>query len=383
MIDPLSNQYINWTDGMKISSVHLHKLQHVIEEKVKDCTALSEGRDHYGILPFGNDGRKPLEFMLRVEGQSTVVVEVVQCRGLSPAGDRIEVLTGAAHEGRTSLQSKVEHDKASLINISALYVAIRCSGKEMQPFGLPDSGESPARLPYASPELKIELIPADKDPNLYRNSLIIGRLNVNGGVITQDEDYIPPSLAMSGQEALKEFSFKYVRFIREMEENAFGIVRNLGRKDTLTSLATSTGSFARNIIECIQRNFDFVQMYGDSLHPSRFLLNAKQLARSIFNAVELLPGDEKEELLQYFRDVIELGPAEYTAVNKRLIDIDYNHLDLREILGDILEFCKVNGKLVSELSRLDYIGKKKKTGIFVGEVTKESETPKPKKRWDF
>ncbi|MFN2422888.1 MAG: hypothetical protein ABR572_03855, partial [Cryomorphaceae bacterium] len=94
----------------------------------------------------------------------------------------------------------------------------------------------------------------------------------------------------------------------------------------LTSLATSTGSFARNIIECVQRNFDFVQMYGDSLHPSQFLLNAKQLARSMYNAVELLPGDEKEDLLQYFRDVIELGPAEYTAVNKQLIDAEYNHL---------------------------------------------------------
>lgn len=383
MIDPLSNKYINWTDGMKISQGHLHQLQGAIEGKFKDGNAVSMEKYGYGILPFGQDGKKPLDFLLRVENQSSVHVEVIQARGLTAAGDRVEILATGRHGGKELLKSKVDLDMASMVNQKAYLLSIAISPDEMKPFGSPDAAETPPRLPYTEPALSIQLLPEGTNADLYRNGLVIGRVAVENGALVNDEGYIPPSMAMRSHEALQEFSFKYVQFLQELEQNAFEIIRNLGRKDALTGLATSVGNFTRALISAIEREFDLIEMYGESLHPARFLLNAKQIARAIKNAIELLTNEAKEELLLYYQDVIELGPAEYMAVNTRVVSAQYDHLAIRGTLEAILEFCKVNGKLVSELSNLDYIGKKKKTGIFVGEVTKESEAPKPKKRWDF
>jgi hypothetical protein len=383
MIDPLSNKYINWTDGMKISQSHLHQLQGAVEEKFKDANALAMDKDGFGILPFGHDGKKPLDFMLRVEGQSAVQVEIIQARGLTAAGERIEILSTARHGGKESLTGRVELDKASMVNQKAYFVAIAIVAGEMKPFGTPDPNETPPRLPFVEPSLSIQLLPEGTHTDLYRNGLVIGRLTVENAALVADDGYIPPAMAMRSHEALQEFSFKYVQFLQEIEQNAFEIMRNLGRKDTLTALAHSVGEFARAVIEAIQREYDLVEMYGEYMHPARFLLNAKQLARTIKNAIDLMNNEAKEELLLYFQDVIELGPAEYQSVNARVVSARYDHFALRNTLQVILEFCKVNGKLMSELSNLDYIGKKKKTGIFVGEVTKESEAPKPKKRWDF
>jgi len=54
-------------------------------------------------------------------------------------------------------------------------------------------------------------------------------------------------------------------------------------------------------------------------------------------------------------------------------------------LTRISSFCKHTSKLFNELSRLDYIGKKKDIGIFVTDKTKEDTASAPQKRrkWDF
>ncbi len=382
-MDPLSNKYINWSDGMKISQKHLHELQNIVEEKSRDSIATQAPKDGFGILPAGHEGKKPLDYMLRLEGENALSLELRQCRAITPSGNRVELLTGSAHEGKNVLKGRLELEKAGLVNSSSLFVALRYMSGEMEPFGLPDSNESPPRLPYTSPRLQLELMPGDADPKLYHHCVIVARMSVQNGVMSHDESYIPPSLAMSGHDALKEFAFKYIQFLQELENNAFAVVRNIARKDTLTPLAESVNTYVREVIASIQHHFDFLEMFGERLHPAHFLLNAKQLARGMKNSIEMLRSDSKEELLNYFQDVIELGPAEYMGVNAAVHNAQYSHYNIRKSLEAILEFCKVNGKLMTELSHLDYIGKKKKTGIFVGEVTRDEETPKPKKRWDF
>jgi hypothetical protein len=383
MIDPLSNRYVNWTDGMKISQHHFHQLQRTIEEKFKDGNALLTAIDDYGILPEGHAGKKPVEYLIRIEGKATIHAEIIQCRGLTPSGDRIEILASETHSGKPTLVSKLELEHSAIKNGGSFFLCVRYRMQDMVPFGKPVPDESPARLPYASPELRLELIPESDNINAYRNALPIARFVLQNDEIRHDQDYIPPCRQMRSHDDLKEFGFKYVQFLTELDNNAFEIVRNLGRKESLTKLAQSVGTIARSAIQNIELHLDFLEMNSDIAKPSLFVLNAKQLARCLRNAIELLPNEDKEELLNYLQEVIDVGPGEYMTINNKVVSLEYDHLDIKAALNNILQFCKVNGKLFNEWSNLDYIGKKKKTGIFVGEVTKDTEVTKERKKWDF
>ncbi|MCH5688648.1 hypothetical protein LWM68_32985 [Niabella sp. W65] len=64
----------------------------------------------------------------------------------------------------------------------------------------------------------------------------------------------------------------------------------------------------------------------------------------------------------------------------------YNHNDINENVNSIIQFAKVVGKLFSTLSSLEFIGKKKESGIFVKEgyindPGESSNAPKPKRRF--
>lgn len=383
MIDPLSNRYVNWTDGMKISQIHFHQLQHTVEAKSKDGNALHTGTDDYGVLPEGNSGKKPIDYLVRIENKATVYAEIVQCRGLTPSGDRIEILASGINDGKLTIANKLQIEESAMQAGAVFFLCVRYISHIMQPFGKPVPDESPARLPYTEPELSLELLPAVDNNNAYRNALIIGRFVVQNSELRHDVDYIPPCRQMRSHDDLREFGFKYIQFLSELESNAFEIVRNLGRKDSLTKLAQSVGTVSRNAIHNIELHFDLLEMNGDTAKPSLFVLNAKQLARCLRNAIELLPNEDKEELLNYVQEVIDVGPGEYMTINNKVVQLEYNHIDIRGALTVILQFCKVNGRLFNEWSNLDYIGKKKKSGIFVGEVTKETEVTKERKKWDF
>lgn len=383
-MDPLSKGYVNWKDGMKISEKHFEHLQVTAEERLKDARAMDLEYFNYGILGSGADGKPPLELHIRIESRDTVFVEVIQCRGVTEAGDRVEVLARDEHESQATLSKSLKIQESDLKRDEPLLITIRVDNEAMQKYGQPDPEESPLRYPYAKPSLSLEtLLPHADSRAVFRNNLVIARLLVSKGELSIDENFIPPCKSMRAHTDLRDFAFEYQEFQESIEEDLFKIIRNLGSKEQLTPLAKSVGDLSVNLINTLQLGIDDIKMFGPAFTPAHYVLNAKKMARSLRNSIDLLTNERKEELLNYIQEVIDIGHGEYTNVNVNLLELDYDHLSIYTALQTVLHFCKVNGKLFNEWSNLDYIGKKKKSGIFVGEVKKETEVTKEKKRWDF
>ncbi|HMZ48819.1 MAG TPA: hypothetical protein PLP28_07570, partial [Flavobacteriales bacterium] len=85
----------------------------------------------------------------------------------------------------------------------------------------------------------------------------------------------------------------------------------------------------------------------------------------------------KDELLNYISTVIGVQPADYLQSLTQLTDLEYQHTDLKGSLVRILEFCRLNRKLLDEWVRLDYIGQRKTEDIFIHEETARRPVPPP------
>jgi hypothetical protein len=384
MFDPIKYGYVNWADGMKISQAHFHELQSAVEARVKDSRAGNIKNDNFGLIPSGAGVKEALDFDVRIENKDTLKLKIRQCRAISPAGDRIEVIANSPNSGHQNFEKTIKLGKTVLESNGDFYLALRANKEEPHLYGAPDQDESPARMPYFEHALEVEIVPAQgMSNNVFKNSAVIGRFSVRNGELNEDANYIPPCTAMASHRDLGEFAFKYAQFLGDLETDLFKINKNVSSKDQLTNLAQSVIYLARNVILSIQHEIDFIRMFPEFSTPSLFVLNAKKIARAFKNAIELNSNDKKEELLNYVQEVIDINPGEYMTINARVLDLEYDHYKISEALHVILQFCKVNGKLVSEWSNLDYIGKKKKTGIFVGEVKNDTEVTRERKKWDF
>ncbi len=368
---------------MKISQAHFHQLQSAIEAHVKDGRATGIRSDNFGLLPSAG-AKESLDFDFRVEENTNVKIKIRQCRAISPAGNRIEINSNLPNSGHQNFEKTIKLEKPVLDSNSDYYLTLRPNTEEPHLYGSPDQDESPARMPFFEHAIDAEIVPLKGiNYNVLKNSIIIGLVSIRNGEISEDINYIPPSTAMASHRDLGEFAFKYSQFLGDLEADLFKINKNVSSKDQLTNLAQSVADLARNLILSIQMEIDFIRMFSDHTTPSLFILNAKKIARTFKNAIELNSNEKKEELLNYVQEVIDINPGEYMAVNARVLDLEYDHYEIREALQVILQFCKINGKLISEWGNLDYIGKKKKTGIFVGEVKKDIEVTKERKKWDF
>jgi len=384
MFDPIKNGFVNWADGMKISQSHFHQLQKAVNDRVHDSRATNIRNDNFGLIPSGYNAIDALDYDLRVEDRQSLKIKIRQCRAISPAGDRIEIIANSEHSSHQNFERTIKLNQSILDTNGTFYITLRANSEEQHLYGEPDEDESPARLPFIEQALELGIAEAiGQAKQVFKNSVIIARFTVENGEISEDINYIPPCSAMASHRDLSEFAFKYAQFLGDLESDLFKINKNVSGKDQLTHLAQSVVDLARNVILSIQQEIDFIRMFSEYSTPSLFVLNAKKIARSIKNAIELNSNDKKEELLNYIQEVIDINPGEYLTVNARVLDLEYDHYNIQEALHVILQFCKINGKLISEWSNLDYIGKKKKTGIFVGEVSKDTEVTKERKKWDF
>ncbi|MCH5597547.1 hypothetical protein [Niabella ginsengisoli] len=119
--------------------------------------------------------------------------------------------------------------------------------------------------------------------------------------------------------------------------------------------------------------------------PVKMISAIVGLARILKNTIDLRTGSGKEELMNYLSEWSELKQGELESLLTNMATLRYNHNDINENITAIIQFAKVTGKLFNTLSNLEFIGKKKESGIFVKEGyindTSEHNNTKPKRRF--
>ena len=169
-----------------------------------------------------------------------------------------------------------------------------------------------------------------------------------------------------------------------MESYTLQIIQKIHQKKQVNEMAAIVHSIADTLMQVMASQLAEVKTL--CLHqPLVFLVNKlSSLARIFKNSLDYYIGSGKEELINYCTEWCNLSQVEMESAVTNLSNHQYNHLDSNASIQQVLLFTRTISNLFGNLSRLDYIGKKKDAGIFVNENAIIYDTEEqPKKRKSF
>jgi hypothetical protein len=371
---------VNWIDGMKINRNHFIAQDNAVVFHLAQVAGSLLNDYNYGLLPTGN-GSPALKLFLSTDNQQRVQVRIQQCRAITAGGYYFDFREDTALSG-SSLQTPLLTNPIAFRDLknrsSLFYVVLTVNPYKRVPFGAADPTELPPRIPFIRPFFSVDLVPVEE---ITRNKpggfqLTIGKVRIEETRAQLEEAYIPPCQSISSHNDLLEIHAALEQFLGKMEVWSIQILQKIFQKKQANDLST--------IVQKLCEQFNFftatrlaeLKTTGIVQPPVWLVTTAASMARLMKNVIDPYQGSSKEELINYFTEWCNISQAELDAAITGLTSYQYDHHDINSAVDRITVFTRIISQLFNQLSRLEYIGKRKDTGIFVKEEV-VSATPEP------
>jgi hypothetical protein len=254
------------------------------------------------------------------------------------------------------------------------------------PSGLPDPGEQPPRLPFTVASIELNVLPVEdagkNQVGLYH--LPVGKIRIEDQKVSLDESYIPPCCSVSSHYDLLEVHAGLEQFYGKMELYSLQIIQKIFQKKQVNEMSAIVHKLCEHIMNMTAAQLAEIKTL--SLHqPPVYLINkVSSMARVFKNTMDYYIGSGKEEFINYCTEWCGVNQGELESAITNLSNHQYDHLDLNNSIETVTEFTKIISNLFANLSRLDYIGKKKDPGIYVPQNVVNTEMAEPpRKRKSF
>lgn len=372
---------VNWSDGMKLNKDVFIAQDNAQSAKAYSLIASTLSPIRYGLVPGSNN----FNTQIAIDNQNTVRVTVISCKAITGGG--IPISIDASERAASTDGSPSTTLQISVANTNTYWVVLLVKPYERNPFGEINPTENPARFPYIKQGYEIILVD-DNQVNQYNHhplALMIGKIIANGSSAVVDQEYLPPCISVSASQDLIGLHSELDGFLAGLEQSCSQIVQKIYRKSQQNDLSELAKFLCDRIMLFLGQAITEYRWIDTHESPAKMISTIAGLARVIKNTIDLRIGSGKDELMTYLCEWCELNQGELEGLLSNMAALRYNHNDINENIGSIIEFAKIIGKLFNTLSNLEFIGKKKESGLFVKEeqqfVTNTSGDPKPKRRF--
>jgi hypothetical protein len=363
---------VHWIDGMKINKSHFIAQHNACTAQIAQGLGGLLNEYNYGLLPNASNGNQGLKLFVNTDNQHQVQVRLQKCRAITFGGYVIQLDEDTPLNGGY-ISATIPNLSISFSELkgkaSEFLVVLVINPYERVPYGYADPAEMPPRIPFTLPAYTLQLMPVEETaPYVLGNfQLPVGKLKLLEQKVVLDEDYIAPCSSVSSHGDLVDAHGALEHFFGQMELYALQIIQKVLQKKQQNEM----GSIVQKVCEHItvftathQGNFKLVQLQQSPV----FMINTvSAFARLIKNTLDFYTGSGKEELLNYCRDWCDVNQGELEGAITALTNHRYNHLNINDSIEKVSAFTKIIHRLFTNLSRLEYIGKRKDTGIFVKE----------------
>ncbi|HTI07348.1 MAG TPA: hypothetical protein VL832_02295 [Puia sp.] len=377
---------VNWIDGMKINKSHFLAQDNALVYQLAQATGSMLNEYNYGVLP-ASQGGAGLKLFLSTDNQQKVQVRIQECRAITAGGYYIQFSEDTAVQGNNLLTPVVSSPvpfKELKGKSSAFYVVLTINPYQRVPYGVANPAEAPPRIPHTFPFFAVDLVPvADVVRNKLGNfQLPIGKIKVEEQRVLLDDDYIPPSSSTSSHADLLEIHAGLEQFYSKLETYSLQIIQKILQKKQSNEMSVIVQKLCDQILFFTASQLAEFKTMGLIQAPVFLVSKACALARLIKNNLDCYLGSGKEELVNYFTEWCNISQGELEGSIVALATHQYDHLDINKSVEKISAFTKILSHLFHQLARLEYIGKRKESGIFVKEevIAQSSEQPTPKRR---
>lgn len=370
---------INWTDGVKITQEHFLESYYNAAQTGKDYAATRLDSTNYGIIGSANGNVKSLEIETYINTNERLVLRLQACKGITAGGAQVffqpEIYGG---ELPTATVESSNIDPNSTIDF---VVVVTVNPYDLVPVGEPDPEVIPLHHPYALPRISLSIVQKDQINDKFLNSfyLVVGHVQWSSGVFSLNESYIPPVTRIMYNNELQVFYNRIVQVLTELKANSILINSKNRTKYANNRLARNTYHLCAKILDFIGQNqFEFSQV-GLEKPPIFIASKISTLANYLSNELSLMEKAEKEEILQYYYEWIDIKPSMFEAAMGEVLQYKYNHQNISEMVTKIDYFMAVMSRLWRKLGQLEYIGQRKEN-IVISEDSQEVSAIQQKKR---
>jgi hypothetical protein len=375
---------VNWIDGMKINKNHFIEQDDAWRNALHNAGSLNTSPIKFGVLASANDSEDNFNVKLALDNQHTLRVTVLACKAVTPGGINIDLPAFGKFnttDGAPSVSFPFTENK----NESGWWAVLTVHPFEKQPAGDPDLSENPPRFPYVLPSFSLQLV-SDNEFVQYAfhpYAIAVGRVIANGNNVRVDTDYIPPCYSISASPDLVNLHTELDVFMSRLETLCSQIVQKILVRNQQNEISDLVKFLCDRMVLYLSQaitNFRWTMLHES---PALLFASVATLARVMKNSIDLRTGSGKEEMINYLTDWCELRQGELESLLSGVANIRFDNNDINKTIQKIIPFVKVTGKLFETLSKLDFIGKRKDSGIFVKEETNgrtEPQEARPVKR---
>ena len=357
---------VNWVDGMKLTRSHFSDQENAFTDRLRDVAGINLTSYNYGLLEPVPGSAKSIDQVVDVDKATLLRVKINECRAITPGGVRIEVLAGNPLSRSKPLSA--EYNLTGSTHGTFLYIVLSVNPFAKSPLGEPNAEENPPRYPFSDYKYEINVMPAEQ-VNLVANGVFhitIGKLKVVGNGVEIIEKYIPPCAKVTNHRDLMDIYQDLDKMLSRLESDATLIVQKIYRKDQQNILAKNVLFFTENLLRYLSTNIHHFRWFVPEMPPIFMVEYFASFARLVKNSLDMKAGTGKEEMLNYFKDwIVEVNQGEFEGIVDQLVNIEYNHMDINESIEKIEAFSVTLSTVMNKLSKLDYIGDKKKTDVIV------------------
>jgi hypothetical protein len=362
---------VNWIEGMKINKNHFIELQDNIEDIVRDTRNLSVDEYNFGFL--STHLSTPFQYSVFIDTHNELSIDIKFLKAVTPAGGRIEIT-----ENTGPFFEKVEL-KEQDFKESEYYVLLNLNPYQRIPFGEQNMAEVPPRFPNSISKYFITTIAKSEvtQNNIGALQIPIAKFKVSKtGDYEISSTYIPPCLTVNSHSSLITVFESYDLLFKQIEFNSVQIIkkiklRNLSEDENV--IAGMVREMCDKALRYVEQQITINKWENYKTKPLTIFNNITSFARSLKNCFDTYSGDGKEMLFNYFSEWTDIKSGDYEKIFSDAVNIKYTVYDVEEILKHTNYFIPKMDSLFSILSQLDYIGRKKDTGIFVNENVLKNE----------
>lgn len=374
MIQPIKHNAINWVDGMKVSQMHLNEQDNFIIDSIRDSNSLQINNFNYGLLSMAGQFSEKTVFEIYSTATNDAQLVIKNCNAITLAGYRIEI-----KDFNMNIRSLAKNLSATEDSIDGdYYILISVNPFNKVPFGEIDSEEIPPRHPYSMPNYNIEMVDvAALNNNLAGgNYIVLGKVNFRANFAQIDSSFIPPSTSLQSHQRLVDYYQSYVRSVSNLQQYAFKIIQKSSHKDQNTALANNVRALCTKLINALADNyFSFKNLVPEQ--PPIYLIDIfSKTALHLYNATQMIPNAELEEMLNYSLEWSEIAPHTFLGQITTVSEINYDHYNCGEYLRNIQSLLNCLETVFGKLSELDYIGQRKENIIVTEQEIKSNTDPK-------
>lgn len=363
---------VNWIDGMKINKNHFIEQDNAWMDALQSMVSLGLSPLRFGVLPASAAGEETFNIKISFDNQNSLRVSVLACQAVTSGGVHIS-LPAFSTIGQTDTGNILTSSfPFSATNTEATWwIFLFVHPFEKQAAGSPDISENPPRFPNALPTYTLQLVSETnyRQYAYHPYGMAVGKVSIVSNDVRIDNDYLPPCFSINAHPDLLSLHGELDKYLGKIESNCAEIVQKIFKKSQQNEISELVMFLCDRVMQNLGQAITNMRWNMIYAAPAAMFEIISALARIMKNSIDMRTGSGKEELMNYLSEWCELKQGEFETMLSSLANTGFDQNDINKNIQKIVLFVKITSRLFETLSKLEFIGKRKESGIFVKEET--------------